>query len=85
VDGLPALDPGGDIDRLAGLVQRRSLFPRLVGPTFVVVLRVLGQDLPKVLFTVDQQGLRGGPAAAVSGQHPWHAQTWALWVNLLGL
>ena len=24
------LDPGGDIDCLTGLVQRRSLFPRLV-------------------------------------------------------
>jgi hypothetical protein len=50
-----ALDPGGRIDRLAGLVQRRPLFPRLVGPMFVVMLRVLGQDLPKVLFSVDQQ------------------------------
>jgi hypothetical protein len=55
VDGLPALDPGGDIDRLAGLVQRRSLFPRLVGPMFVVVLRVLGQNPPEVPFAVDQQ------------------------------
>jgi hypothetical protein len=52
---LSALDPGGRIDRFAGLVQRRSLFPRLVGPVIVVVLRVLGQDLPKVLFAVDQQ------------------------------
>jgi hypothetical protein len=25
------------------------------GPVIVVVLRVLGQDLPKVLFAVDQQ------------------------------
>ena len=32
VDDLPALDPGNHIDRLTGLVQRRSLFPRLVGP-----------------------------------------------------
>jgi hypothetical protein len=31
LDGLPALDPGGHIDRLAGLVQLRSLFSRLVG------------------------------------------------------
>ena len=55
VDGLPALDPGSHIDRLTGLVQRRSLFPRLVGPMFVVVLRVLGEDLPQVLFAVDQE------------------------------
>jgi hypothetical protein len=41
---LSAPDPGGHIDRLVGLVQRRSLFPRLVGPMFVVVLRVLGQS-----------------------------------------
>jgi hypothetical protein len=55
LDGLPAVDPGGHIDRLAGLVQRRSLFPRLVWPVIVVVLRVLGQDVPKVLVAVDQQ------------------------------
>ena len=55
VDDLPALDPGSHIDRLTGLVQRRSLFPRLVGPMFVVVLRVPGEDLPQVLFAVDQE------------------------------
>jgi hypothetical protein len=55
LDGLSALASGGRIDRFAGLVQRRSLFSRLVGPVIVVVLRVLGQDLPKVLFAVDQQ------------------------------
>jgi len=52
---LSALDPGGHLDRLAGLVQRRSLFPRLVWPVIVIVLGVLGQDVPKVLFAVDQQ------------------------------
>jgi hypothetical protein len=31
------------------------LSSRLVGPVIVVVLRVLGQDVPKVLFAVDQQ------------------------------
>jgi hypothetical protein len=31
------------------------LFPHLVWPTFVVVLRILGQDLPKVLLTLDHQ------------------------------
>ena len=52
---MSALDPGGHLDRLAGLVQRRSLFPRLVWPVIVIVLGVLGQDVPKVLFAVDQQ------------------------------
>jgi hypothetical protein len=55
VDDLPALDPGSHIDRFAGLVQRRSLFPRLVRPMLVIVPRVLGQDPPEVLFAVDQQ------------------------------
>jgi hypothetical protein len=55
LDDVGALNPGGHIDRLAGLVQRRSLFPRLVRPMFVVVPRVLGQSPPEVLFTVDQQ------------------------------
>jgi uncharacterized protein len=53
VDHLSALDPGGHIDRLAGLVQRRSLFPRLVGPMMVVMLRILGQSPPEVSFAVD--------------------------------
>ncbi len=44
VDDLPAFDPRGNVDRLAGLVQRRSLFARLVRPLLVVVLCVLGQD-----------------------------------------
>jgi hypothetical protein len=52
---LSALDPGGHIDRPAWLVQRRSFGPRLVGSMIIVVLRVLGQDLPKMLFAVDQQ------------------------------
>jgi hypothetical protein len=37
VDDVGARDPGGHIDRLAGLVQRRSLFPRLVRPMTVVM------------------------------------------------
>jgi hypothetical protein len=52
---LSALDPGGHIDRPAWLVQRRSLVPRLVGSMIIAVLRVLGQDLPKMPFAVDQQ------------------------------
>ena len=39
VDDVPVPDPGGHIDRLAGLVQRRSLFPRLVRPMLVVATR----------------------------------------------
>jgi hypothetical protein len=55
LDDVSALNPGGQIDRLARLVQRRSLFPRLVRPVFVIVPRVFGQSPPEVLFTVDQQ------------------------------
>jgi hypothetical protein len=40
---------------LAGLVQRRSLFPRLVRPMTVVVPKVLDQDPPEVLFAIDHQ------------------------------
>jgi len=38
-----------------GLVQGRSLLPRLVGPVAVVVPRVLAQDLPQVPVAEDQQ------------------------------
>jgi hypothetical protein len=55
LDDVGALDRSGHIGRLAGLVQRRSLFPRLVRPMLVVVPRVLGQDPPEVPFAVDQQ------------------------------
>ena len=55
MDDLPALDPGSHIDRLTRLVQRRSLFPRLVGPMLVVVPFVLGEDMPQVPFAVDKQ------------------------------
>ena len=54
MDDLSALDPGGHIDRLAGLVHRRSLFLRLVRPMIVVMLQVLGQDPSEVLFALDQ-------------------------------
>jgi hypothetical protein len=55
VDDLPALDPASHIDRLTRLVQRRSLFPRLVRPMLIVVPRVPGEDLPQVPFAVDKQ------------------------------
>jgi hypothetical protein len=54
LDGLPTLDSGGQIDRLAGFVQRSPLFPGLVRTVIVIVLCVLGQNLPQVSFTVDQ-------------------------------
>ena len=55
LDDVSALDPSGHIDRVAGLVQRRSLFPRLVRPMLVIVPRVLGQSPPEMLFAVDQE------------------------------
>jgi predicted cobalt transporter CbtA len=55
VDDVGVPDAGGHVDRLAGLVQRRSLFARLVGAMLVVMPRVLGQDPPEVPFAVDQQ------------------------------
>jgi hypothetical protein len=55
LDSLPAFDPGGHLDGLTGLVHRRSLFPRLVRSMFVVVLRVLSEDLPQMLFAMDQE------------------------------
>ena len=57
VDDLPAPDPSCHIDRLAGFVQRRSLFPRLVGSVVVVVLRVLAEDLAEVSFTMNWTGV----------------------------
>ena len=45
-DDVGALDAGGYSGRLAGFVQWRPLFPRLVRPMFVVVPRILGQDPP---------------------------------------
>src|ERR1019366_5791487 len=55
LDDVGALDPGGHIDRLTGLVQRGPLVPRLVRPMTVVMPGVLGQDPAKVPFTLDQQ------------------------------
>lgn len=52
--GVRALDPGGDVDGLAGFVQWRSLLSRLAGPAGVVMSRVLGQDTPEMLLAVHQ-------------------------------
>jgi len=54
-DDLPARDLAGHVDRLAGFMERRSLFARLVRAMFVVMPRVLGQDPPEVPLAVDQQ------------------------------
>ena len=52
LDGISALDPGGQIDRLARFLQRSSLSPGLMGTMLVIVLCILDQDLPQVPFTV---------------------------------
>jgi len=55
VDDAGVPDTSGDIDHGTGLVQRRSLFPRLMQTMLVVMPRVLGQGPPKVSFAADQQ------------------------------
>jgi hypothetical protein len=54
-DDLPARDLAGHVGRLAGFMERRSLFARLVRAMFVVMPRVLGQDPPEVPLAVDEQ------------------------------
>jgi hypothetical protein len=51
---LPALDPGGDVDGLAGLPLRGLLLQGLVWPMTVAVPGVLGQDLAEVPLAEDQ-------------------------------
>jgi hypothetical protein len=48
------LDPGGDIDCVAWLAQRRFLLQSLVWPVAVIVPRILGQHLPQVPLAQDQ-------------------------------
>ena len=55
LDSLLHLIRAVNLDGLTGLVYRRSLFPRLVRSMFVVVLRVLSEDLPQMLFAIDQE------------------------------
>jgi hypothetical protein len=52
LDGPLALDSGRRIGRLAGLIERRPLFPSLMRAMVVVVPFILSQDLPEVLFTL---------------------------------
>ena len=54
-DDLPARDLAGHVDRLAGFMERRSLFARLVRAMFVVMPRVRGQDPLEVPLAVHQQ------------------------------
>ena len=58
VDDLPARDPAGHVDRLAGFMLRWSLFARLVRAMFVVMPRVPGQDPPG---GAARHGSAGGP------------------------
>jgi hypothetical protein len=51
---LPALDPGGDIDGLAGLPLRGFLLQGLVRTMLVIVPGVLDQDLAEMPFAEDQ-------------------------------
>ena len=53
-DDAPALDPGGDIDGVAGQPQRGFLLPALVRTVAVIVPRVLGEHLPQMLLAEDQ-------------------------------
>jgi hypothetical protein len=53
-DDAPALDPGGDIDGVAGLAQRRFLLQPLVRAVAVILSDVLGQHLPLVPLAEDQ-------------------------------
>ena len=53
-EDLPALDPGGDIDGVAGLAQRGFLLQALVRTVAVIVPGVLGQDLAEVPLAEDQ-------------------------------
>jgi hypothetical protein len=50
----PTLDPGSDVDGVAGLAQRRFLLPPLVRPVAVIVPCVLGQHYPQVPLAEDQ-------------------------------
>jgi hypothetical protein len=49
-ENLPAFDPGGDIDGVAGLAQRGFL-QALVRTVAVIVPRVLGQDATEMPLT----------------------------------
>ena len=60
--GLPALDPGGDIDCFARPAQRGFLLQALMWTVPVIVAGVLGQDLAEMPLAEDQH-LVQAPAA----------------------
>jgi hypothetical protein len=49
------LDPGSDVDSVAGPLQGRPLLKRLMRPVAVVMPGVLVQNFPQVVFADDQQ------------------------------
>lgn len=55
---LPALDPGGDIDGLAGLPLRGFPLQAPVRLVAVVVLGVLGQDAAEMPLAEDQHAVQ---------------------------
>jgi hypothetical protein len=55
---MPALDPGGDIDGLAGLPLRGFLLQGLVRTMLVIVLGVPGQDLAEMPFAENQHAVQ---------------------------
>lgn len=54
VDDLPVRDPGGHIERLAGLVQRRSLLPRLVRRELAVAIADQESELADAYTQIHQ-------------------------------
>ena len=50
-DGLPTADPGGHVDHLAGVVQRRVKRAALMRAVIVEVAFILGQDCAQVPLT----------------------------------
>ncbi|HEV2370587.1 MAG TPA: hypothetical protein VGS19_00330 [Streptosporangiaceae bacterium] len=52
-ENLPALDRGGEIGGVAGLVQWRSLLQALMWPVAAIVPGVLGQNFLKMPLAED--------------------------------
>jgi hypothetical protein len=49
------VDPGGHVDDLAGIVQRRTERTAQMRALIVEVAFILGQDRSQVPFTIDEQ------------------------------
>ena len=67
VQNLPTLDPGGDVDGLAGLPLRGLLLKGLVRPVAVIVPGVFGQDLAEMPLTEDQHVIQALSAQRAHG------------------